>query len=330
MDSEFKKYYEGDLSLMDQADFQCRISEGQKSMEESMLEAFMNECDKPEDEADGLEAMMAKVSFTKVASTLGLDNADIAARKKNDRKYRILKWACGTAAGIIAVLACSLAFVLGNPDTETEWMEVCVPNGDKSELVLADGTKLHLNSGTRVTYPSAFGEGERRIFVEGEIFAEVTADSEHPFVVHTENMDVRVLGTTFNLRAYRNSDCVEVFLIEGKVQCEINDGNSITMNLGNVVQYDRLTGETEIHNASTASFKPGFASMHFFNLTLNDIAKELERRFNTEIVIMNEKLSQTEYFAIFSNGESLDEILFILNSDKTMNISKKSGKIYIR
>ncbi len=336
MDNDFKKYYEGGMSLMDQADFQCGIADGRPGMDESMLEAFMNECGKPEAEAGDMEAMVAKASFSKVAATLGLNVAGSDGHDKmRDRRYRILRWTSGIAAAMALVLTCSLAWMAFNVNQETEWVEMNVPYGETSELILADGTKLHLNSGSRVTYPTSFNGEERQIFVEGEVLAEVAKNPEQPFVVHTEDMDVRVLGTSFNLKSYMNSDCVEVFLIEGRVRCDVNAENcrnSITLNPGNVVQYERQSGEMNVTNAVTTNFKAlkKSGSMHFFNLTLSDIAKDLERHFNTEIIIMDEALARTRYFALFTNGETLDEILAILNSDNEMDISRKSGKLYIR
>lgn len=334
MESDLKKYYEDGMSLMEQADFQCRMADEDGALDESMFETFMDECDWSQENATEMDMMLAKASFSKVASTLGLKNVSEVKRRRHDHKYRMLKWSTGIAAGIAVALMCTLSWIMLNPKPEAEWIEVSTPYGQTSELVLADGTKIFLNSGSRVTYPTIFNGSERRIFVEGEILAEVAKNPEQPFIAKTENMDIRVLGTTFNLKSYRNSDCVEVFLIEGKVQCDINAencNNSITMNPGNVVQYDRLTGEMNITTASTANFKSfkESGSMHFFNLTLSDIAKDLERRFNTDIVIVNEKLSQTRYFALFTNGESLDEALAILNADKTMKIRKISSKIYI-
>ncbi len=334
MYKDFKKYYEGGMSLMEQADFQCRIADGHDDMENLMHDVFSDECDSGMTGAGNVESLLAEASFSRVASILGLHHAYSAERKRRDRRYRFMKWAAGVAAGFAVVMTGLLSWFILNPAPEAEWMEVSVPYGETSELVLADGTKLFLNSGSRVTYPTVFTGGERKIFVEGEILANVAKNPDQPFIAHTENINVRVLGTTFNLKAYKNSDCVEVFLIEGRVQCDINAenyNNSITMDPGNVVQYDRLSGELNIMAANAGNVKPfkESGSMHFFNLTLNDIARDLERRFNKEIIIVNERLSQTRYFALFTNGESLDEILEILNSDNTMKISEISNKIYL-
>ncbi len=335
MHNDFKKYYDDGMSLLEQVDYQYGMADGQDGLEESMREAFMQECDELVGEGAAMDFILAKASFSKVAATLGLKNVYSDELRKRNRKYRFFKWATGIAAGIVMVLVCSLSWLMLNPKPETEWVEVSVPFGETSELVLADGTVIFMNSGTRVTYPTAFTGAERKIFVEGEILAEVAKNPEQPFIAHTENMNIRVLGTTFNLKAYKNSDCVEVFLIEGRVQCEINAENyknSITMDPGNVVQYDRLSGKLNIMDANAGnvrSFKES-GSIHFFNLTLNDIVKDLERRFNKEIIIVNEKLSQTRYFALFTNSESLDAILEKLNSDKTMEIYEISNKIYLK
>ena len=87
---------------------------------------------------------------------------------------------------------------------------------------LPDGTQLHLNSGSCITYPSVFTGKERRIFVEGEIFADVAKNPRKPFIIQSGEVGIRVLGTRFNFKSYANTDCSEVLLVEGSVRFDIN------------------------------------------------------------------------------------------------------------
>lgn len=84
--------------------------------------------------------------------------------------------------------------------------------GMHQTLTLSDGTTLHVNSGTRVIYPSDFTENKREIFVSGELFADVAKDPDKPFIISAGDVHVQVLGTKFNLRAYENIETVEVAL----------------------------------------------------------------------------------------------------------------------
>ena len=107
-------------------------------------------------------------------------------------------------------------------DTETkqktEMNVLKVPRGRHSSVILADGTKVWVNSGTTLRFPSTFDKDNRTIYANGEIYLEVTKDTSRPFYVKTSRMDVRVLGTSFNVTAYEDEDSQSVVLAEGSVE----------------------------------------------------------------------------------------------------------------
>ena len=144
-------------------------------------------------------------------------------------------------------------------------------------------------------------------------------------------MQVRVLGTTFSIKSYDTNDCEEVLLMEGSVKLLLSSGKSITMHPGNVVQYDRRSGQVNIDNFDVSTFKSfdEGGSIHFFNMTLSDIAADLQRMYGTRIVVADSDLAGTRFFAIFSNGETLYDILRTLNTEKRMKIEKKDQTIYL-
>lgn len=107
---------------------------------------------------------------------------------------------------------------------ENNMNEVFVPYGKSSVLELADGTKVWLNAGSRLAFPSKFSEKTRKVFLEGEACFKVTKNTEHPFVVNVNSLDIRVLGTHFNVSAYPGDESVETVLIEGKVELAKNTG----------------------------------------------------------------------------------------------------------
>jgi len=100
---------------------------------------------------------------------------------------------------------------------ENNYNQLIVPKGRRSMIVLADGSRIWLNSGTKVVYPTSFNERKRRIFVEGEAYLQVAHDKEKPFVVSTSACDVEVLGTSFNVSAYKDAPETSVVLVEGEV-----------------------------------------------------------------------------------------------------------------
>ncbi|RIJ49045.1 DUF4974 domain-containing protein [Maribellus luteus] len=100
---------------------------------------------------------------------------------------------------------------------KTEMNEVVIPYGKSSELLLADGTKVWLNAGSRLAFPSSFSKDVREVYLEGEACFKVTRNEQRPFIVKTGDLDVRVLGTHFNVSAYPADKTIETVLLEGSV-----------------------------------------------------------------------------------------------------------------
>lgn len=98
-----------------------------------------------------------------------------------------------------------------------KYNQLIVPRGKFSRLVLSDGSSLYVNAGTKVVYPNLFEEKRREIYVDGEVFIDVKQDKEHPFIVKTSTFDIEVLGTAFNVNAYKKMDEAEVVLLRGAV-----------------------------------------------------------------------------------------------------------------
>jgi ferric-dicitrate binding protein FerR (iron transport regulator) len=218
---------------------------------------------------------------------------------------------------------------------DVQWIEKRVEHGEIVSLLLPDGSHLYMNSGSRVTYPERFEGKTRQIFVDGEIYADIAKDPEHPFVINSGDVSVDVLGTTFNMKSFSDAECVEVILLEGSVRFNVLEDtyrNEMVMRPGNMLQYHRSSGKIDLDVFPKDKYSAFYKnrSLHFFNITLEDIAEDLERLFCTKIVILNEDLAKKKYFACFGNNESLDEILNAINADKKIKIRKKEGVIYLK
>lgn len=290
---------------------------------DSQLEDIFDALD-PEDESGE-----ARKAYAGVASRLGF-----RTRRSSLRKY------ARNAAAVMAVAACAAVLFLGgvayqsSESRRTVWAELTVPDGEYQDLELSDGTHLHLKPGSRVTYPSSFSAGNRQIFLDGEVFAEVAKNPHKPFVITSGNVSVRVLGTVFDFRAYSSSESAEVALAQGSVEMLVaSDSSSVkySMNPGDVLQYDGHTG-----SVSRRHFSPEFisqmstaGSLHFMNQRLDDITADLERIFGRKIVVADDELSATRFDAWFTSGENLEKILASLNADGSMRISERNGVMYI-
>lgn len=254
---------------------------------------------------------------------------EMEQQKQQKRRHRIFRWA---NLGIIAAAAAALLITLRH-DEPVEWHEIYAGRGETERLTLCDGTELWLNSGTKVIYPSRFDSDTRNIFVDGEVYADVTPDRKKPFIVSTSEINVKVHGTQFNVKAFADMENVEVILINGSVTVEDNAQEvfSRTLRPGELIRYNHQFGTIEQYDVSIEAYGNcrNNRNMRFINESLEDISKELERHFDVEILIEDKRLAKTQYYASFINNEGLDKILQALNSNGSMKVSKRNDIIVI-
>ena len=221
------------------------------------------------------------------------------------------RWLQRIAAVFILIVFTTVAYFMGNkqeplPFTEHASMyhEIVVPIGEKSELKLADGTIIWINAGSKVRFPNRFSGISRDIWLDGEAYFEVARDKEKPFLVHTSDLDVKVYGTKFNLKAYKEEDIIEATLIEGLVSLETrnilnNKKEEIFLKPNHKAIYLKKkskTIENEIVRAVSEPLKPRKiiisnpikaetsmswrdGKLEFFEEPFENIAVKLERRY---------------------------------------------------
>ena len=103
------------------------------------------------------------------------------------------------------------------------WLQKTTHPTKKDQLTLSDGTVVTLNSATTIKYPDHFGDSTREIYLEGEAYFDVSKDPLHPFIIHTDKMNIRVLGTSFNVKSYQSEPLGEASLINGSIEVTLND-----------------------------------------------------------------------------------------------------------
>lgn len=264
-------------------------------------------------------------------------------RKASSRRspaIRAIPYIVSAAVALSAVICLPRAYDLGQKSGEEkiasiEWVEESVPAGKEKTITLADGTIMHLNSCSRITYPREFSGNSRNVFVSGEAFVQVAKDPDHPFVINSPDVKVTVLGTTFNFKNFSDCRNVELLLMEGSVKAAVTTSSGereVRLSPGDKLRYDRYEEKIDLERFSPKKYKAFYEnhSLHFFDVEMTDIAKELERRFNQPIVVKDHKLASRRYFAIFTNNETLDEILRAMNADNRMKITKSGEIIYLQ
>lgn len=176
---------------------------------------------------------------------------------------------------------------------EEKMNRLYVPYGKRIHLSLSDGTKVWVNSGTTLIYPAVFNKNKREIFIDGEAYLDVAHDDSKPFVVKTNLLDVSVLGTQFNVSAYKNDDISSIVLVEGSVHIKEGKNNRETdLHPDHMFHINKNTGKANLQKVDVqdyVSWKEGF--LFFRNEKLSQILRKLERYYN---IPMDYDISETE------------------------------------
>lgn len=197
---------------------------------------------------------------------------------------------------------------------------------------LPDGTSVTLNHYSTLTYPERFKTDNREVELNGEAYFEVSKDKKHPFIVQTDAVDVRVLGTHFNVDAYRDSHDVRTTLLTGSVAVS-NKSNSEHMILkpNEIAIYNKvekkLTRKLLVDATDEISWRHG--EFIFDDVPLSDIARKLSNSFGTTIQITDSALQNYRISARFPNGEDLETILSVLQDAGYFNYSHDNNQITI-
>ena len=172
-----------------------------------------------------------------------------------------------------------------NTDEAKGFNQIIVPKGKYSQLTLSDGTRMHVNSGTRVVYPRVFADNRREMYVEGEIYLDVTPDKSRPFVVKTHQFNVEVLGTSFNVNAYKGKKQSEVVLVEGSVRLSDKYQKEVLMKPDNlvVVSEGRASRIKRVRAKDYTAWINGLLILH--NEPLMSVFERLNRFYDIPIVV---------------------------------------------
>ena len=180
--------------------------------------------DKEVNEAEENEPTLARIGSEKVANP-GKDDYPEIIRKSRRKTFLLVAAFCLLViAGIFFMRSDSRLLLASNtPRTPDSRNEVYTRNGSRTNLVLPDGTLVWLNAGSRITYDKNYGATNREVSLTGEAFFDVARNPEKPFVIHAARVDIRVLGTRFNVKSYPSDKTTETTLIHGSIEVSIKD-----------------------------------------------------------------------------------------------------------
>jgi len=181
--------------------------------------------------------------------------------------------------------------------------------GKKLTFTLPDGSKVKLNSGSKIEYPELFNDSIREVLLSGEAFFEVKKDRTHPFIVKTENVSTHVLGTSFNIKAYDDENDIAVTLATGKVRIDWNGNDTLVLAPSDQANFNKSTKSITKQKIDLDQFlgwKDGI--LRFDDEKLETALPKLEKWFNVKIKLLNTKSANCSFTGIFKDA-SLQRIL---------------------
>ena len=226
--------------------------------------------------------------------------------------------------------------------------------GSRSSIILSDGTKVTLNADSKLTYPKIFKGSTREVILSGEAYFDVVHDEKIPFIIHTQKLNIKVLGTEFNVKSYPEDSISETTLIRGLIEVTLNSRPSdkiilrpkeklIVSNETTESSKTPVTEHPEVRDTRLVISNLHYVSatdsavvetswlknkLVFQNKSFSDLATDLERRYNVQIEFRNNAVKEFRFTGIFEK-ENIDQILKALSLTEKFNYSREGSKIII-
>lgn len=219
--------------------------------------------------------------------------------------------------------------------------------GERKQLQLPDGSKVSLNAGSSLKLAGDFSSSTREMELEGEAFFEVTHDAGHPFIIHTAAMDIKVLGTVFNVKAYADDPLTETVLLKGSVEVSLHNAahQKIILHPGEKIAMAHSSnpnqaGKTGSYNIEQVDHHPANDTqpaipwmqnrLDFNNRPFNEIAKTLERWYNVKVIFEDSAIAGYTYTGVFEK-KTVEQVLKALQLSRPFNYTIDNNKvIYIK
>lgn len=241
-------------------------------------------------------------------------------------------------ASFVFIISLSFALIYGYRDLTTPSdtafnYETFSPEGSQTKIILPDSTVVWLNSASTLKYSRAYGKKNREVTLAGEGYFEVTKNAKSPFIVHTNDLSVNVLGTVFNVRAFGEDDHVTVNLIKGSVNLTIpGSGNNQvhTLKPNDQLIFNKQTRKIELTQTDasrSALWTTGRLS--FVDATFDQISRDLERRYNVTIQIAENTIKNEVFSGSLDMNLSLKEVLTYIDVDKKFAIHQHGDTLLI-
>ena len=213
-------------------------------------------------------------------------------------------------------------------DEKTVFNQLVVPAGKRSTLTFDDGTKIWINSGSKLVYPVNFSKQKREIFLDGEIYLDVVSDAERPFIVHTGTLDVKVLGTQFDVSAYADQPDIKVVLVSGNVEIHENGASMEILKPNQMFSYNDNKHEYSISIVEVSDYiawKDGYYP--FYQQDLGTVLTKLSNYYDVQFK-WDENTEKLSCSGKLDLKEDIREVINALEKTAPIEIRKTSEREY--
>ncbi|HBL75904.1 MAG: hypothetical protein A2W90_10840 [Bacteroidetes bacterium GWF2_42_66] len=232
-----------------------------------------------------------------------------ASHKQNSR---FPGWVSGIAAAAVLVVGLVIGSLFQNNyfGEQSQVESFSVPMGSRSQLTLADGTVVNLNSDSHLKLCKNFSVQNRQVTLTGEGYFEVTADKKHPFTVKTDKFDVQVTGTKFNVSSYPNDKKINATLTEGQIQLFTKHNKTFKLKPGEKISFNQQTMEPVLEQADMESEVAWVNGKFIFNeIPFSDLIRRLERWYDVKLIYKGSEFDSMVYSGKFLNQETIWQVL---------------------
>lgn len=327
-----KKFYQGKCNNEEKAKILHWLNtEGQDS-------DFMQQLDDAwEDHVDSFESHNSHSILENIEARIYADEQD-KTRSLKQKETSIINRVLQKSFRIAAILFIGLGIGWGsfslysglNPKPlQQNIVEKDVGEGQKLTVKLSDGSKVTLNSGSRLTYLENFSENKREVLLDGEAFFEVAPDTSRPFTISAQDFKITVLGTSFNVNAYEGDSIMSVAVATGLVKVNKSADQNYFLTPGKEFEYQPKLDQIKINEFDKMmklAWKEGI--LYFEDASLQEVEKRLERWYGVEIIIEKDYKGSWLYSGVFEN-QSLENVLESMSYVQKFNYSIDGQRITI-
>ena len=264
-----------------------------------------------------------------------IDQDEKTIHMRQLRRQKIRRFIAYAAAVFIPIALIIGLFIRINSQVDLladgGYDEVYVPNGERMQLLFQDGSKVHLNSGSRIRYPKKFGLSERKVYLEGEAWFEVAKNKNRPFIVDLSYMDIKVLGTTFDVKAYPEEEAIFVALETGSIELKSRSFKSYQLRPGEKAVYNKASGRCEVLRSHDVKMYSAWRRnvLVFKSAPLSDVMKTLARTYDISFDVKDSAALRYTY-TITTDSVNLTTVLKELEKITPVLFEEKGGKIEVR